>query len=197
MGLALSIGEQLGCSPDLLSQAPRVFLEQVLTYYVPIALWFETCITNENIVTGQALLASQNGGKKMGVAVGVMNPHHGGSTQLLKAVVPALKEVYGINAVVVNYENFGLSDEDLEYVIDRYSMYDKYHGMPGTHDIELGRETLLNLLECTTDQDEVWIPNTVYKKRPKPKKPFEEDEPEPEEPEKFKLVKGPVDLVIL
>jgi D-glycerate 3-kinase len=86
------------------------------------------------------------------VVIGIQGPQGGGKTTLTRAMLEALRE-HGLHAAAVSIDDFYMTRAGQLEVSARYpgNPYMEHRGYPGTHDVDLGAETLQRLHAGTAE----------------------------------------------
>jgi D-glycerate 3-kinase len=145
---------------------PAAFHGIATDYYLPLAVWVSrVCTGNQHSV------------------IGINGAQGSGKTTLADFLRLVLSTVYGMRCVVLSIDDIYLTRDRRKHLAEQEHPLLKTRGVPGTHDIELGRR-LLNSLDSLQEGEVLRIPR------------FDKlsDDRIPEED--WDEVTGPVDIVL-
>ena len=105
--------------------------QRVRDYYLPVATWLKARI--------------ERGADRPRI-LGISGPQGAGKSTLSEAMVHALSGV-GLSGIAISIDDFYLTHAEQRALAARCpnNRFLAYRGYPGTHDVELGRETLASL----------------------------------------------------
>eukprot|EP00200_Dunaliella_tertiolecta_P002230 CAMPEP_0202351190 /NCGR_PEP_ID=MMETSP1126-20121109/7943_1 /ASSEMBLY_ACC=CAM_ASM_000457 /TAXON_ID=3047 /ORGANISM="Dunaliella tertiolecta, Strain CCMP1320" /LENGTH=376 /DNA_ID=CAMNT_0048943275 /DNA_START=154 /DNA_END=1284 /DNA_ORIENTATION=- len=173
--LGEQLAKQLGFNHDNMDAVQKL---RVYHYYLPVYFW---CT--------QQLRLHKESGAKTALVVGISAPQGCGKSTLVEQL-QALLISNGHNAANVSIDDFYLRFQDQSKLAAEHSSNPllQYRGNAGTHDLELGAQTLQRLRDLHSPSDSASVPR--YDKSANGGRGDRAD------PSTWPKVNGPVDIVL-